>query len=71
MKKQQTKANKLYQKAVVGAARAGYSHDAGLANERYATYMLELCDKAEAKHRLEEASRFYKQWGAARKVEIL
>jgi hypothetical protein len=44
-----------------------------LANERYADFLLHHMseNKEEAEYRLEEAIRFYSEWGAARKVDIL
>ena len=72
IKRKQKTVAKLYQDAVVDAARVGYLHDAALANERYAGFLLHvLQDKQEAKHRLEEAVRFYSDWGAERKAGLL
>jgi hypothetical protein len=58
--------------AVTLAARGGFLQDAGLANERYADFLLrDVPDEDEAAHRMEEAIRFYGNWGAARKVDRL
>lgn len=65
-------AESLYKEAIIMAARTGHLHHAALINERYADYLLEeLGDADEAKYRTEEAIRFYKDWGAEAKVNIL
>jgi hypothetical protein len=64
------KARQLYGEAVSLAARSGFLHDAALANERYADFVLDD-DRDEAAYRLGEAVRFYSRWGATRKVELL
>jgi hypothetical protein len=64
------KARQLYGEAVSLAARAGFLHDAALANERYADFVLDD-DRDEAAYRLGESVRFYSRWGATRKVELL
>jgi hypothetical protein len=47
-------------------------HHAALCNERYADFLLqELSDEEEAKYRMEEAIRFYEEWGAVGKVGML
>jgi predicted ATPase len=61
-----------YKEAIVLAARTGHMHHAALCNERYADFLLqELSDEEEAKYRMEEAIRFYEEWGAVGKVEML
>jgi hypothetical protein len=65
-------AHNHYQSAVVLAARGGYVNDAALANERYGEYLLHvMLDKQAAVFRLEEAIKFYSEWGALKKVELL
>ncbi|KAL3934989.1 MAG: hypothetical protein SGBAC_009407 [Bacillariaceae sp.] len=66
------KANALYNDAVVLAARTGHVHHAALSNERYAGFLL-CCmkDKEESDYRIKEAIRFYKDWGAERRVRQL
>jgi hypothetical protein len=65
-------ASKLYETSVTLAARGGFLQDAGLANERYADFLLrDVPDEDEAAHRMEEAIRFYGNWRAARKVDRL
>jgi predicted ATPase len=66
------KAGTFYQEAIVAAARTGYLHHAALCNERYADFLRkELGDEDEASYRMEEAIRFYGDWGAEAKVEML
>jgi hypothetical protein len=66
------KANTLYSDAIVLAARTGHVHHAALANERYAEFLLRcMKDKEEHDYRIEEAVRFYKDWGAERRVQQL
>mmetsp|Transcript_40364 Transcript_40364/g.97469 ORF Transcript_40364/g.97469 Transcript_40364/m.97469 type:complete len:104 (+) Transcript_40364:1084-1395(+) len=69
--KKQKAAEAFYKYAIVLAARTGYLNDAALINERYAGFMKEVGDEDEAKYRLEEAIRFYRDWGAYAKVEQL
>jgi hypothetical protein len=63
-------ARALYGKAVILAARGGFLHDAALASERFADFVLGY-DRDEATYRLEESIRFYSEWGATSKVEML
>eukprot|EP00980_Cylindrotheca_fusiformis_P003217 scaffold732_cov114-Cylindrotheca_fusiformis.AAC.5 len=65
-------AEENYKNAIVLAARSGHMHHAALINERYAEFLLEeRLDEQESKYRLEEAIRFYEEWGAFGKVEVL
>jgi hypothetical protein len=65
-------AQEHYQSAVVMAARGGFIHDAALANERYGEFLLhDMSDKQEAVFRFEEAIKFYSEWGASKKVELI
>jgi len=77
--------NQKYYESALIAARQGYYNDAGLANERYADFLLLKNKKkkkdsqqqyskhyqSEGKFRLREAIRFYSKWGAERKVKML
>ena len=65
-------AAKLYQDAIVVAARTGHLHHAGLFNERYADF-LKTClhDAEEAKYRIDESIRWYTEWGAMAVVNRL
>jgi hypothetical protein len=60
----------LYGEAVSLASRCGFLHDAALANERYANFVVDD-DRDEAAYRLGEAVRFYLEWGATQKVALL
>jgi len=66
------KANKLFVDSIILAARTGHVHHAALANERFASFLLHcMNDEEEASYRIQEAIRFYNDWGAALKVEQL
>lgn len=66
------KAEEHYMKAIKFVARTGYLHHAALFNELYSDFLLlELNDKDEAKYRLEEAIKYYEDWGALGKVHQL
>jgi predicted ATPase len=66
----------LYKSAIVLAGRTGHLHNAALFSERYADFLnregshIARADE-EAKYRIEEAIRFYNEWGAEAKVQIL
>ena len=65
-------AQTLYRDAIALAARTGYLQDAGLANERYADFLFkELSNEYEANHHIQEAIKFYKEWGAEAKAQFL
>ncbi|CAJ1947727.1 unnamed protein product [Cylindrotheca closterium] len=65
-------ARKLYLDAITFAARTGQLHHAALCNERYADFLTHHSpDEEEAKYRLSEAIRYYKEWGAMGKAELL
>jgi len=54
-----------YRRAVVYAARTGHLHHTALFNERYAEFLKNVKgDEYEARHRTNEAVRFYREWGA-------
>ena len=74
------KAEVLYKDAIILAARPGHIHDAALFNERFADYLLvrkasigndSVRFKEEAQYRLGEAIRYYNEWGATVKVQML
>mmetsp|Transcript_9106 Transcript_9106/g.21673 ORF Transcript_9106/g.21673 Transcript_9106/m.21673 type:complete len:492 (+) Transcript_9106:1575-3050(+) len=66
------RAEKLYLEAIELASRMGYLHHAGLFNERYADFLHhERKDAVKSAHFLNEAIRFYEQWGAVKKVKML
>jgi len=65
-------ASEFYKDAILLAARFGFVQDAGLANERYASFLLDVAkDEDSARYHLEEAIRYYRQWGASKKVSML
>jgi hypothetical protein len=65
-------AESLYKDAVVLSARTGHMHHAGLINERYSDFLLQvLGDEEEATFRRGEAIRFYEDWGAHAMVDRL
>ncbi|KAL3941791.1 MAG: hypothetical protein SGBAC_003907 [Bacillariaceae sp.] len=65
-------ATESYQKAIVFAGRMGELHHAGMFNERYADFLLDACDDSEgAKYQINQAIRYYQDWGADGKVNML
>lgn len=69
-KQRHVEAESLYKEAIVISARTGQLHVAGLANQRYADYLLiDRHDEEEARYRIEQAIRFYSEWGADAVVE--
>jgi predicted ATPase len=65
-------AKKFYESAVVRAARGGFLHHAALANERYGDFLwqdMSRDNEDEARFRLDEAIRFYTEWGAETKPD--
>jgi len=66
------KASQLYARAVTTAARTGFVQDAALASERFGEFLLyDVGDKERAAFRMEEAVRFYSDWGAGKKADML
>jgi hypothetical protein len=71
-KKKVQVAEKFYQSAIATAARGGFTQDAALANERYGEFMLTVkLDKDDANYYFEQSIKFYAEWGATKKVEML
>ncbi|CAJ1956541.1 unnamed protein product [Cylindrotheca closterium] len=64
------KAHKLYQASIESAIKIGHLMHSGLCNERYADFLLHTCSDG-AVHRMTEAIRFYREWGAVGKVNQL
>ena len=65
-------AKEKYEEAIKIAARTGHLHHAALFNERFADFLeYDLSDKEESLYRLKESIRWYEEWGAKRKVEML
>ena len=80
LKKDCKSAETFYKKAVISAGRTGHLHHAALSCEKYADFLMRITskDKESLDYRREdsayyrkEAIRFYKAWGALKKVEIL
>mmetsp|Transcript_12853 Transcript_12853/g.18977 ORF Transcript_12853/g.18977 Transcript_12853/m.18977 type:complete len:125 (-) Transcript_12853:49-423(-) len=71
-KNQDDDVRKLYNDAISMSARGGYVHDAALAQERFADYLL-CCvgDFHEARYHIEGAIQRYTNWGAMGVVEHL
>ena len=62
----------LYQRALNLATRAGFLHDAAIANERCADFFLhERKCKEDALYKMEEACKLYDEWGCRIKVDML
>lgn len=65
-------ADTRYRRAIVYAARTGHLHHTALFNERYAQFLQDVKgDENEASHRIHEAIRFYREWGAFAKASEL
>lgn len=72
LKGKREEARKCYGQALSLATRGGFLHDAAMANECYADFLLTDCgDRDEARHYLKKASRCFSEWGAHAKVEQL
>ncbi|CAJ1936539.1 unnamed protein product [Cylindrotheca closterium] len=62
-------ATEKYKQAIVFAGRNGELHHAGMFNERYADFLLDVCDDPEgAKYQFSNAIQYYQDWGADGKV---
>ena len=65
-------AMRSYETAVILAARSGFLQDAGIASERYGEFLIhDICDQDEGVYRLQEAIRYYSEWGAEGKVRLI
>ena len=62
---------KSFQVAIVIAARGGLIMDAAMFSECFGEYLLEVDDRDEAVFRLREAIKYYREFGAFRKVSLL
>ena len=70
----ESKANsaiKSYESAIVLSGRRGFIHDQALACERYADFLFSLGHKADGTSRLQDAIKWYEEWGASAKVHQL
>ena len=72
LKKKSYAAINSYQVAVVLAARGGLVMDAGMISECFGEYLLDVVgDEEEAKFRLQESIKYYREFGAHRKVQMI
>jgi predicted ATPase len=70
--KEYSVADDCYKYAIGLATRAGYLHHVGLFNERYSDFLKKvMSDDLESEYRLDQAIKFYKEWGAKAKYERL
>jgi len=60
-----------YRQSIKEAKSRGVVQDAALGEERYAAFLLKIGDKVRARSHLEQAIRWYDDWGASKKVEML
>eukprot|EP00957_Ditylum_brightwellii_P017018 1283380-Ditylum_brightwellii.AAC.1 len=71
-KRNQDDVRKMYNDAIAMSARGGYVHDAALAQERLADYLLNIVrDLQEALYHIEGSIQRYTDWGAIGVVEYL
>ena len=71
MKGKNFAAIKSFQVSIVIAARGGLLLDAAMFSESFGEYLLERDDSEEATFRLQEAIKYYREFGAHRKVMLL
>lgn len=72
LKRNSQNAEHLFHKGIVMAARTGFVVDAALGSERCADFLLSVRQDHEgASYRMQEAFRYYKEWGAMKKVKML
>ena len=65
-------ATKLYSKAITLAARSGFQHNAALASERFAEYLLlDLNEDNRAVQYFQDSIQYYSGWGSDYKAETL
>ena len=68
---QKKAAHKAYKLAISASVRGGFLQDAGIANERYALYLIRLDMLTFAAFHVKDAIQNFSEWGALRKVEQL
>lgn len=71
LEKDREETEALYEQAIKSSVRGGFLADAGLANERFADYLLCAGDEIEAKYRVEQSMKYYSAWGAMKKVDLM
>lgn len=72
LKRKPREAQQKYETAILVVSNLGHLHHLGLLNERYSDFLLrDLSLEKESRYRLEEAIRYYTEWGAVHKVKAL
>mmetsp|Transcript_24393 Transcript_24393/g.67576 ORF Transcript_24393/g.67576 Transcript_24393/m.67576 type:complete len:1193 (-) Transcript_24393:65-3643(-) len=61
----------LYEKSIRDSVRGGFVNHAALAEERYASYLVEIDSKDEGLYHLQNAIERFSDWGANRRAEQL
>ena len=71
LKNDKGKAKHLYDEAIKAAEEHKFMNDCALASERASYFYLQTGDPATAKKYLDGAAKFYRKWGALRKVAAI
>jgi predicted ATPase len=73
LKKNNEKAKSLFKEAIKLATQSNNLRDAALSNERLSEFLFQAgtAEEEEGHFRLKEAIRFYREWGADKKVQLL
>lgn len=72
LEKKVNEAQSKYQEALAVVGSKGYLHHLGLFHERYADFLSrEKVSEEQSRYHLEEAMRYYKEWGHVGKVKTL
>jgi len=65
-------AKRMYEQALLVVGDLDHLHHLGLLNERYSDFLLrDLSLEKESRYRMEEAIRYFSEWGAVHKVKAL
>lgn len=71
LKKDKDKAGHLYDEAIKAAEEHKFINECALASERASYFYLQTGDPATAQKYLDRAAKFYRKWGASRKVAAI
>ena len=71
LKKDNSKAGHLYDEAIKAAEEHKFMNECALASERASYFYLQTGDPATAQKYLDRAAKFYRKWGASRKVAAI
>merc|ERR1711935_1233335 len=71
LEKKHKEAKLKYEEALEAVGRLGHLQHLGLFNELYSDFLLDESHEKESRCRLEEAIRYFRKWGAIRKVQDL